>query len=157
MTGIDIPINLQKTIFSSYLGWTGALHYGRVDRNFRNDAMIPETWLSGNEYGELLLNDKIPGLSFFDVVERTDLASAIVDIYFAVNVNTLHSYATERRTEYCLQDALRWIQRGNHFTILSFSDGYDSWKQWGMVKKEDNMHPFYLFKIRTKVTYSILC
>lgn len=159
MTGIDIPIDLQNDVFEAHL-WntiTGVVRYGRVFRTYRDDKMIPEVWISGNDYRDVLLNDAIPALSFFDVVERTGLDGAIVDIYFAVNVSTLHSSATERTTEDCLKDAVTWIQRGGIFTAVGISEGYESWKQWGMVKKEDDMHPFFLFKIRCNVKYSLFC
>jgi hypothetical protein len=157
MKGIDVVIDKQTTIFKARL-WTTkkANYYGRCHRNYRDDQMIPEVIQDGNEYTTLLLNDRLDVISFFDVLPDRTHNEATVDIYFAVNIPNL--YTTEDRdTEAALSDVAYWLRAAGIFTIESISEGYESWKQWGMVKKEDNMNPFFLFKFRTKVSYNLNC
>lgn len=155
--GIDIPIDEQKGIFQTYL-WPAftCSWYGRCDRNYRDDQLFPEV-LSSGQYVDVLLDDTKAAISFFDVLPERTSNNATVEIYFAVKLSTLYSTITERATEYVIGEVLKWLARGNKFTVEGIMTGYESWSKWALVKKEDNMHPFFLFKIITNVQYIITC
>lgn len=158
MKGVDIVIEKQRLIFSGYLWTTFTCSWnGRCMRNYHSNLQIPEILVSGNNYSDVLLDDRKDALCFFDVLSERTENTANVDIYFAVNLLKLYPLVSERATEYALSDVVRWIRSGGLFTIKSIHDGYEAWSNWGMVKKEDNMQPFYLFKIKTSVEYVLNC
>jgi len=157
MKGVDVPIEKQRLIFDAYL-WASNTSdwFGRCSVNYREEGQVPEVLVSGNEYRDVLLDDSKDSVCFFHVLpDRTDRAT--VDIYFAVNLKKLYPSVTERATEYALSDVTKRILQGGMFKVESISDGYESWRQWSMVKKEDNMQPHYLFRVRTNVEYSLNC
>jgi len=158
MKGIDIQIESLRSYFEDLLfNGFDTIFYGRCMRNYR-DGMIPEVLKSGaKEYTEVLLNDRFDVLSFFDVESARTLNEATVNIYFAVNLSVIYSTVNERATEYALSEIVMLIKRHGLFEITGITDGYESWKDWDKVKKEDNMQPYYLFRIETKVTYNLIC
>jgi hypothetical protein len=162
MKGIDIIIEKQRLMFAAYL-WTGnnCSWYGRCQINYRNDKAVPEVLNAGtNNYTEVLFDDTRDAISFFDVLPDRTEDLATVDIYFAVKLSKLFPSITERATEWVLLDVIKRLHQGGLFIpdkTKSITDGYEAWKQWSMVKKEDNMQPFYLFKIKTNVQYVLTC
>ena len=157
--GIDIPIDKQVTLFTNYLMTTLTRTFsGRAMRNYREDKLVPEVLVvSSQNYSEVLLDDTKGAICFFDVLSTRTPERATVDIYFAVNLTKAYPTITERATEYALSDVLLRIRQGGMFTPEEIVDGYESWSQWSGVKKEDNMQPFYLFRIRCSVNYLITC
>ena len=157
--GIDIPIDAQKTIFTTYLWATASrLLYGRAMRNYREDKLWPEAMtVSSTEYTDVQLDDRYDVISFFDVLPTRSPDEATVDIYFAVKLTKLSPAIIERATEYALSAAVARIKQSGYFTVEEIVDGYESWSQWAGVKREDNMQPFYLFRIRTKSNYTLTC
>ena len=162
MKGIDIVIEKQRLMFAAYL-WTGnnCSWYGRCQTNYRNDKAVPEVLNAGtNNYTEVLFDDTKDAISFFDVLPDRTEDLAIIDIYFAVKLSKLFPSVTERASEWVLADVIKRLHQGGLFIpdkTKSITDGYEAWKQWSMVKKEDNMQPFYLFKVKTNVQYVLTC
>lgn len=158
MKGVDIVIEKQRLIFNDHL-WTGndCSWFGNCMPDERPEGTFPSVLISGSDYRDVLLDDTKDVISFFDVApERTENRCS-VDIYFAVNLSKLYPSITESQTEYALADSVEWVKKGGMFTIEKIVDGYESWKGWSMCKREDNMHPFYLFKITTNVNYVLTC
>lgn len=158
MKGIDVPIESLKSTFENHL-WVGFFNSfnGRCMRTYR-EKMIPEVLKSGTtNYSEVLLDDTKTSISFFDVLPDRTEQKATVHIYFAVNLSKLYPSVSERATEYALSDAILLIRKHGLFTIEGIMDGYESWSNWDKVKKEDNMQPFYLFRIETTVEYKLTC
>lgn len=158
MKGIDVPIEKQRLIFNDHL-WTGfnCSWNGRCQVNYRDEKTVPEVLVSGSDYKDVLLDDSKDAISFFYVQPERTIDEATVEIYFAVKLPTLYPLVTERATEYALLDAIDKVKRGSLFSVTGIVDGYESWRTFGMVKKEDNMQPFYLFKLITKLQYSLTC
>jgi hypothetical protein len=159
MKGIDVQIARQITDFQTYLWASNICSWnGRCQINYRNDKQVPECLNSGtNEYQGVSLDDTKDVISFFDVLPQRTIKEADVDIYFAVKLNKLYPAVSERATEYVLNAVVLNIIQGCVFDVVSITEGYEAWKQWSDVKKEDNMQPFYLFKIKTKTQYSLTC
>jgi hypothetical protein len=159
MKGIDIQIDKQRLIFTNYLFAGNICSWnGRCQTNYRNDKAVPECLNAGTlNYADVTLDDTKDVISFFDVLPQRTIDKAEVDIYFAVKLTKLFPSVTERATEYVLNAIALNLIQGQTFDIENITEGYESWKQWSNVKKEDNMHPFYLFKIKTKTQYSLTC
>ncbi len=165
MKGIDTIIEAQRLMFAQYLWPTNNCQwYGRCQINARAmkgniSSVIPEVLNAGTkEYTNVLLNDSYDSISFFDVQSERTIETATVDIYFAVRLDRLYPTVQERATEYVLSDVALALKRGGFFVdVVKITDGYDGWKQWTIVRKEDNMQPFYLFKFRTNTQYSLTC
>ena len=159
MKGIDVQIEKQRLIFTNYL-WTSNIcsWNGRCQTNFRDDKMVPECLNAGtNNYSDVTLDDSKDAICFFDVLPQRTITEADVDIYFAVNLAKLYPLIAERATEYVLSDVVLNLVQGQTFDVEKIIEGYEAWKQWSNVKKEDNMQPFYLFKIKTKTQYLLTC
>ena len=158
MKGIDVQIESLRSTFESLL-WTAFNNSfnGRCMHNYR-EGVIPEALNNdSHEYKEVLLDDKLDSIVFFDVLPKRGIGSADVNIYFAVNLSTIYPSVDERATEHALSDVAMVIKRHANFEMTSITDGFESWKDWSMVKQEDNMQPFYLFRIETTVTYNLIC
>ncbi|HPT12591.1 MAG TPA: hypothetical protein PLP69_08175 [Bacteroidales bacterium] len=158
MKGIDVQIESLRSTFESLL-WTAFNNSfnGRCMHNYR-EGVIPEVLNDdSHEYKEVLLDDKFDSIVFFDVLPKRGIGSADVNIYFAVNLSTIYPSVDERATEHALSDVAMVIKRHANFEMTSITDGFESWKDWSMVKQEDNMQPFYLFRIETTVTYNLIC
>ena len=159
MKGIDIQIEKQRLIFAAYLWTTNICSWnGRCQTNYRNDKAVPECLNAGtNNYTDITLDDTKDVISFFDVLPQRTIDKAEIDIYFAVKLPTLYPSVTERATEYALNAVAMNLILGQTFNIETITEGYEAWKNWSNVKKEDNMQPFYLFKIKTNTQYSLTC
>jgi len=157
--GIDISIDKQRRIFEDYLFKTHSCQfYGRVMRNYRDNQLVPEVLIGAGHYQDTLPDTKYDVIAFFDVQPTRTADRATVDIYFAVNIGKMFpAFETERATEYAISDILLLVRRGGMFTVEEFTEGYEGWSQWSGVKREDNMHPFYLLRVRTNINYLITC
>lgn len=156
MKGIDIPIQSQVDIFKDMWTGTDTKVYGRIFRNERDGNNVPEA-LDGNEYKEVLIDDTKDGICFFDVRPEREINggshTAVVDVYFAVNLSKLYPSVTERATEYMLNDILKHLQWLKPLRIVTGTESFATWD----VKAEHNMQPFFLLRIETIVNYKITC
>ena len=159
MIGLDAVIETQRLSFVANLfkGTTYAA-YHRAFANVRDGQTVPEIQTaSTNRYKEVLLNSKIAGLSFFMVrpdieVLGGGLFKADVDIYWAVNLDTLYASVTERAVEYLHRDISEELKHGR-FELTGLITGLDAFSEFGFVKIQDNMEPRYLAKFMTTVEY----
>jgi hypothetical protein len=158
LKGIDTQIERQRLAFVEYLWTTNICSFnGRCQTNYRSDKPVPEVLISGTtNYMDVTLDDSKDAICFFDVLPQRTIGKAEVDIYFAVKLNKLYPAVAERATEYALNAVGLNLTIGQTFDIESITEGFEAWKNWSNVKKEDNMAPFYLFKIKTKTEYSLI-
>jgi hypothetical protein len=158
LKGIDINIEKQRTDFARLWTVNNCSWNGRCQINYRKDKAIPECLNPGTlEYAEVLLDDTKDVISFFDVLSQRTRSDADIDIYFAVKLNKVYPNVVERATEYVLNDIVLNLVMAGIFDVVNITEGYEAWQKWSNVKKEDNMQPFYLFKIKTKTQYSLTC
>jgi hypothetical protein len=167
MIGIDVPIERLRLLFVSNL-WNGKTNsfYGRCFRNERDDKLIPEIKISGNDYKEVLLQDFNDSTVFFDVEPARDVIGASdinakVSIYFAVSLAKLYPLLDRLdATETAYKDVIKLINASS-FALSdgnSLTTGFESYSTWDYDKaSEDNMHPYHLFKISTTVIYNLNC
>lgn len=156
MIGIDTPIERLRLLFVSDLWKTNNYTaYGRAFRNEENGNIIPEVLIaSSNEYEDVLLDDKLEALSFFDVDpnrgEENGNQTATVYICFAVNLKKLYPLITERATEYAHDAARRLILQSNFKNITELVTGLAAFDRF-TFNENDNMSPFYLFSFTTEI------
>jgi hypothetical protein len=158
LKGIDINIEKQRIAFATLWTVNTCSWNGRCQINYRKDKSVPECLNPGmNEYAEVLLDDTKDVISFFDLLPQRTRSDADVDIYFAVKLDKIYPTVVERATEYVLNDIVLNLVMSGTFDVINITEGYEAWQKWSNVKKEDNMQPFYLFKIKTKTQYSLTC
>lgn len=160
MKGIDVEIKRMTDWLTAKL-WTDktvAIN-GRIFRNQKNGETIPEKYVSGIDYQDVLLDDTKDAIIFFDVQPNETFDgnfNSDVWVCFAVNLSKLYSsVTTERATEYAHEDAVKWIQK--RWTITGLVRGFPAFSEYSRVKESDNFHPFYLFRINTTVKYKKIC
>lgn len=160
MKGIDVEISRLITWMQTYLwGGKNVSFYGRIFRNQIDGETIPERYVSGVDYEDVLLDDTKDGIVFFDVQPNETFSgnlTAEVWICFAVNLSKLYpSVTTERQTEYAHEDAINAVRR--HVDITGLVRGYPAFSEYSRVKETDNFHPYYLFRLNTNIKYKTKC
>jgi muramoyltetrapeptide carboxypeptidase LdcA involved in peptidoglycan recycling len=166
MIGIDNQIEKLRSLFENNL-WTASssVFHGRCFRNERNDGLIPEVTIGGNDYKEVLLQDFQDGTIFFDVEpERTARVigssdiTANVSIYFAINLDNLYSgLGRLEQTETAYKDAITIINK-SAFVFQSFETGFSSYSVWTYDDAaKDNMQRYHLFRVDTTINYNLIC
>ena len=160
--GLDKIIEAEREDFVANL-FTGSGYtytaYHRAFLNQKSNGVIPEIQVAGTEkYKEVLLDTKVAAHSFFVVRPDIEIVGggvfrARVDIYFAVNLDTLYSSTvTERAVEYLHRDVSEQLKRGR-FVLDHLVTGLEAFADFDLVKGGDNMEPFYLAKFETEVEY----
>ena len=161
--GIDIPIARLNALFATNL-WVSPLtytQYGRIYRNERQDGIHPEAFnATSKDYEDVLQNDGLNALSFFDVQPNEDFnGNFLADawIAFAVNLEKLYpSVTTERATEYAHQDALIQINKSS-FKVTGLVRGFAAFSDYVLARPEDSMNELYYFRYNTEIKYDINC
>ena len=99
--GIDKAIFRLQTLLDENLTWNDTNIYGRIYRNNIEGKFYPETWVDGNEYSQVFVNDNHAGLIGFYVKDVRTIGSGImeadVEIIFTVDVTKI--YDTELRDD----------------------------------------------------------
>ena len=164
--GIDIPIDNLVAEFNSNL-WTAfnTDFVGRIFHNVRfNPSRIsPEKWLSGDRYKEVLKNTTIDGQCFFDVRPREDghpVSNADVRICFMSNLAIVYPLLTRNEaTEQAHIDALNII-KPSRFKVTNLIRGFEGFEEYdwgkGVSQAQSDMHPHYLFRYDTELSYQII-
>jgi hypothetical protein len=164
MIGIDKPIENLRLLFESNL-WEGKENSfnGRCFRNIRDDKLIPEIKVGKNDYREVLLQDVNHSTVFFDVPnDRTVIGSSDittdVSIYFSINLEKLYpTLDRNEATETAYKDVIRYVNASS-FDFTGISTGFDSFDTWGYDNVDfDNMYPYHLFRVDTKLIYNLNC
>ena len=159
MIALDKIIETERVSMAANL-FTGKTYtaFHRAFLNEKDGGRVPEIQVSGTEeYQEVLRDSSVAAHSFFVVrsgieVLNGELFKAEVDIYFAVNLDTLYSTVDERAVEYLHRDVYAQLKRGR-FSLVNLITGLDAFAEFDFVKGVDNMEPFYLSKFETKVEY----
>jgi len=162
--GIDIQIERLQDRFKDKL-WTSVSstnkdYFGRIYRNERDGDVIPQRFVSGNDYKDVLLNDKKAVTCFFDVQPEESYEfqfNANVWILFAVNLKTLYPSITDRATEYVHEDVVREIKKIGGWNVTGLVRGLPAFADYSLVKDSDDMQPFYLVRINCEVKYPLNC
>jgi len=171
-TGVDIHIQkLQRFLYPRLKTLWGIADdvaydcYGRAYKNQVRDGAIPEAYIGGNEYREVLFDDGRKVISFFGVGDsiRYDAgtATAPVSLIFMVNLAQVKGGIT-RADEEVHVDVQKLLQPGRSgFAMTSFETGienvfkeYPGWRRDPGLKYRD-MQPFHCFRINLSLSYNI--
>jgi hypothetical protein len=90
--GLESPVKNLQTILDSDLTWLGSRNvYGLLFKNTKKDNIIPEAWISGNEYKQIFNTDKYATeIGFIEISRDVILGTAEIDIICTVNLNTIY-------------------------------------------------------------------
>jgi hypothetical protein len=164
--GIDAPVQLLQTYLfrqvTHELQLAAADYecYGRIYRTKRDNLTVPEAYIGGNEYREVLFNDKTAIQSFFDVgdIIKSDLNThytAKVSLYVQMRLDKIVAFMDNSyRMD---EDARTLFQRITDQKFMFFISAVviglkEALKDYtGVINPTDmdhrNMHPFLVFRI----------
>ena len=158
--GLDAQLKRLQTYLNAHLPWVGDLEvYGKIEPTLKDKAVIPEVYVSGVEYREMFVNDKVTATVGFIVKERdfeNNKPFAKVDAVFTVNLKK--AYATNlREDELCLIDAKEALKKsmlvgsiGKIKTgIVDVFNGFDKER----IKHRD-MQPWFVFSFEIEIMYN---
>lgn len=166
--GIDKPIQEMQQLFIANL-WTDVpddkkQFNHRVFRNEdRNGNLIPEIYLNNGEYQEVKFNDNLDVLSWFDVADTTTSyqlgqINQIVGVFFAVNLESIHSTLTHRAVEETHLDVQQILLKRTEFEITEIITGQEAYGDFNVENlKFPNKQPWHVFKFNCNVKYSLNC
>lgn len=163
--GLELRIQtVQKWLYNQLIdawGLTSATYnaYGMCYKNRRENGYIPEVFVSGNDYKEVGLNDKVYVQSFWGISDSTSYsgltATTDVHVIHFVNLSKLsgisslsHRGALEARTE--VFKKLKKAHSGFEYTgeILGVDNVLSEYG--GLVTTDfyakADMHPWHIFR-----------
>jgi hypothetical protein len=177
ITGVDSPIDgFQRMLYPKIVAvWgmeTGSVKdynsYARAYKNQTEDGYIPEVFVGGKEYKEVLVDDRIKALSFFTVNDNISFSGnqlkGQVSLLFFINLEKI-APGINRNDEKVRQQIIQMVQgtKSYGFDFQGVETGIDNVlrdfsglrKTIGM--KYRDMHPFHCFKLNFTVNYKSNC
>lgn len=167
--GIDRPIQEMQQLFIDNL-WTNIdaskkEFNHRVFRNIdRQGNLIPEVFLSNNEYKEVKFNDNLSVLSWFDVSDTSDSSDGeqynqSAGIVFVVNLSELYPTLSHRAVEEShieVREVLK--KRASEFKTPILSTGLAAYGDFNTDNlKHPNMQPWHVFRFECNVSFTLNC
>lgn len=158
--GVDYEINqlissLDKEL-NTKKNW-GVDIYHKIYREFDDSGVyVPYTFVSGKEYKEIFLNDKVIGEVGFYISQNrsvSDFVSADCDIIFSLNLDSLDGGSLQREDEKAIMIAISAVEKKYDVSQVKtgltnvFSD-FDTER----IKFRD-MQPFLNFSLTVNLTY----
>lgn len=142
--------------------------YARVYKNRTKDGYIPEAYIGGKNYRELLLDDKVKVLSYFSVGDTTTFAQnrlvTNVGLVFMADLSKITNNQ-DRMDEKVRQDVVQLVQgiRFYGFSFQGVETGVDNvYREFSgarIVKgiKFSDMHPNHCFRVNFTLSYKSNC
>jgi hypothetical protein len=156
-SGIDALVQrLRLQFIAKLFSGKNYLSTGIAYENRKNGGNIPEGYINGNEYREILVDDNRDVISFFTVDPnmqvRMSEARAKVNIYFLVNLNSLFPHS-HRAVEEVIILALHEIYN-SPFQVERLVTGTKSLNAFDIRRPElMNMQPYFCFRFDTTINY----
>ena len=164
-TGVDVPIQkAQKKLHDTLNSvWGVELDaYGRAYLLKRGDLIIPEVFVGGKDYKDIL---ELKSNRFFFVVGNTankinnNWYETNVDIYFILNLADLKPSVTHRADQEAQDDADKVLSKTD-ITINSIDTGIDNVLSDFNISERDNFkyadfEPYHVFKFSCSVNYNL--
>jgi len=152
--GIDLPIqNLQKYLVAN-VSWLVDV-YPKAYKNIDNQGRYtPEVYNSGNEYIDVLADDYVNAMSFFEVGDTYEIgvglyAQTTVRLIVFAKLDIVKSTLTHRAEENLISDILYAIDKYNgEFTVTKVIKGIKNVYQNFELQHETSftdMHPNCVF------------
>lgn len=155
--GIDLPIQEMQQLFEAGL-WADIdasrkQFNHRVFRNIKDGELIPEIYTDTNEYQEVLFDDYLSALCWFDVSDTTDSyelgqINQNVGVFFAVNLSDLYPTLSHRAVEEAHLSVQKIIlKRAAEWEITGISTGLAAYGDFATDSlKFQNMQPWHTFR-----------
>lgn len=164
-TGVDVPIQKAQKVLHDKLNALYGVElsaYGRAYIKKKNNIKIPEVFVDGVDYKDVLGYDDN---RFFFV--QSDSATNIsskwyetdVDIYFILNLKELKPSITHRADEEVHND-IDYILAQTKFEINSIETGIDNVLSDFSLSERDNFNyadfePYHVFKFNCSIQYNL--
>ena len=159
--GIDKKLKAVQTSLNSQLSklWLGTIEvYGKIEPTKRNDKIIPEVYVSGTEYREIFVNDRVTATIGFIVKDRAvanNLVTAKIDIVFTVDLKKAYGVSL-REDEKAIIQAKKAVEKSMLCgAITKINTGIDDvFKGFDRERvKHRDMQPWLVFSLETEITY----
>lgn len=164
-TGIDVEIQKAQRLLHDKLSvlWkTDVSGYGRAYLLKRGKQVIPEVFVDGKDYKDVLgLDDN---RFFFVQSNSSDKISNTryecdVDVYFILNLKDVKPYVTHRADEEVHSD-VDYVLSHTTFEVKSLEIGIDNVIKDFKIEERDNFNksdfePYHVFKYMCTVMYDI--
>ena len=161
--GIDLPIQALQTDLSNKLSWLSH-SFGRAFKNEDKDGQfVPECYVGGDEYQELLPDDSVDAMCFFDVDDSVSFenrqSKTNVRIIFFINLEKCFPTLSHRADENAIvdiYDILKSYAHGWELTDVKkiakniFAE-YNYTQSW-----LDDMQPYFVCSFECELTYNYL-
>jgi len=163
---ITNPIGIDRVIQSAQKSLKAGLHttkkvevFGRAFRNEREAGVVPEVFVSGREYREVMYNDKVDCTVFFDPSDRVTYngagqAQGEVGIVVQCNLARLYPDKGRHATELIERDVIDIIEAQTPFRVTGIVKGFAAIEMFAMTSRvRFDMQPHYVFRLNTIVNY----
>jgi hypothetical protein len=163
---ITNPIGIDKVIQAAQTKLIAGLHttktvevYGRAFRNERDGGVVPEVFVSGREYQDVMYNDKVDCTIFFDPADQVTYngagqAQSEIGIVVQCNLHTLYPDKGRHATELIERDVIDIIEAQTPFRVTGIVKGYPAIEMFAMTSRvRFDMQPHYVFRLQTVVNY----
>jgi len=154
----EIQTALNTTLITGAL-WDGTVNiYGKIQENEKKGVLIPEVWVSGNEYKDVFFNDKISGSVAFDITNEDTsgyTTEVNLDVIFTLRLDKIYSDSS-RLDEKAINQARKvLIANGRVAGIDKINRGIKSVFSnfYGETIKYENMHPWLVFSFSIITNY----
>lgn len=154
--GLEVSISKLQNVIETNLGWLGTNNiYGLIFKNAKKDDIVPEAWISNNEYKQVFINDKSTSQVGFLPIDRNVLAkTATVQVIVTIDLQKAYG-ASIRDNERVYLDFQNIIERRNLVIEDSFKQGIQdvfSGFRTDNIKYLD-MQPFDCFSFDIQMSY----
>lgn len=159
--GIDYEIEKLKQLLIRSLKWSEIVFHCRVYKNpsKNENGLVPEVYISAQEYKEVLTDDLRSGVVFFSDSEKHVLKGlemeADVSIIFILNLSKLKGDLTRRDID-VQHEVLEVLLKQKIFDFSELTNGLGALKEFDTSKIQlSNMQPWHIFSITGKIKYNI--
>ena len=161
--GIDYPIQALQTYLGNNLSWL-THSFGRVVKNeTKEGSFLPEVYTGDNEYLQMLPDDGVNSMCFFDVDDSINIenrtATANVRIVFYINLAKCFTSLTHRADENAIVDIYQllksyahgWeVENINKVAKNIFSE-YNYEQSW-----LDDLQPYFVCSFECSLTFNYI-
>lgn len=166
--GIDAVIQkVQVDLYDQLINlWVGKSidGYGRAYKNYLNGGYVPEHYVSGQGYQDVLLNDNVDGHFAFLVSDSSTTDDDFVyvnqtKVVFSLNLKNIYPESGEYEDERAHRDTisiLREISKSK-FNITGFQTEVESVYAGYDIKMEtlNNLYPYHIFAVNVDLKFNI--
>jgi len=154
--GLEFPISKLQSLINSNLTWLGTNKiYGIIFKNAKKDNVIPEAWISNNEYKHIFNSDKSTSqIGFLPIDRNVRSKTATVQIICTIDLKKAYD-ANIRDNERAYLELQNIIETRYNTLEGSFKQGIEdvfSGFKTDNIKYLD-MQPYDCFSFEVEMSY----